>query len=151
MASTHHDAHRDEEGIETAMRLVREAINNPRADGPSSDGRIRTAAEIEALAHSRRGSLLQHQWELRRDEKHLREAIKAYTTARKAMVTARRTGNFPYPGMIAHTLLKLLVLNRLKLRDAPGNRRDARASEERKSMLCVTRCWEFARAPRTTR
>jgi tetratricopeptide (TPR) repeat protein len=129
MASAYHHAHADEEGIEIATRLVQEALKSPRTDGPSSYDRTPTPDEIEALAYSRLGSLLQRQWELSEDERHFREAIKAYTRARDAMEKTRRSGHFPYPGMIAHTLLKLLVLNRLSRADATHLRRAATDSD----------------------
>jgi tetratricopeptide (TPR) repeat protein len=127
MASTYHDAHSDEQGIKVAMGYVREALQAPRADGPSSDGRPTTGEEIKALGQSRLGSLFQNRWELKGEDQYLQKAIKAYATARKLMEKARSNGNFLYPGMIAHTLLKLLVLNRLEDRGVtnPGGVRDA--------------------------
>jgi hypothetical protein len=118
MASTCYDARGDEQGIKIATGYVKEALKNPRTDGPTSDLRVPTREEIRALGQSRLGGLLHYRWELKGERQSLEKAIQAYTAAHKLMEKARSNGNFPYPGMIAHTLLKLLVLYRMRGRSA---------------------------------
>lgn len=127
MAATYHDKDGNEEAIAKAMSFVQEVLDDPHKKGPSSDDPVPPADEITALGYSRRGSLLQHLWELTEDDNNLDLAIAAYAAARDEMEKARRIGNFPYPGMLAHTLLKLLVLNRLRSLDTgdPGRNCEA--------------------------
>jgi len=100
-AAAYADGCPDFEHINTAIRYVDEVLAEP-------DQKL----EVVALAHARLGSLLQKKWELTEERADLEEAIAAYLKARDHMQDARNRGAFRFPGMIAHTRLKLLTLRR---------------------------------------
>jgi tetratricopeptide (TPR) repeat protein len=107
-AATYVDCCPDFEHVDTAISYVKRVLETYTKD---SD-------EIIAFAHARRASLLQKKWELTEENAYLAEAIEAYGHALRHMQDERNRGRFRFPGMIAHTRLKLLTLRRKIGRDS---------------------------------
>jgi hypothetical protein len=117
-AATYVDASLDLDRVDTAIGYVRQVLEDPDA---------LAAAEISgAPGHCRFGSLLERKWELTEENAYLTQAIDAFVEGLHRMQVARSHGSFRFPGMIAHTRLKLLTLRRIRDSDQqdPEEHRD---------------------------
>ncbi len=103
--------------VNTAIGYLLEVLEAPGATEMSGDD-LGTADKVVTLGYPRLGSLLQKKWELTEEKADLDQAIDAFVKALNHMQGARNRGAFRFPGMIAHTRLKLLTLRRKDGRDS---------------------------------
>ena len=118
----------DVQCVNTAIGYVQEVLGAPGSTGQSGDNPA-PADKVIAFGYARLGSLLQKKWELTEKKADLEQAIDAYVKALGHMQEARNCGAFPFPGMIAHTRLKLLTLRRQDGRDPIRQDREEHRSQ----------------------
>lgn len=119
-ASSHSEANLDLPGVDHAIMLAEEALASIQHESPALSDSALVLAQAEC--HRRLAGLRQWRWQLSNDPGDLDRAIASFSDAIQFNEQARLLGVLRYPGFLAQSRLKQILL--LRIRDGDLERPD---------------------------